>query len=46
MTENGVFGDARQARADLGCEVVDVTVTRLLEFIEDFFRPDAPETPP
>ncbi len=38
MTENGVFGDARKAKAELGREVVEATVTRLLEFMEDFFR--------
>lgn len=46
MTENGVFGDARKASAELGREVVEVTVTRLLEFIEDFFRPDDGEAHP
>jgi creatinine amidohydrolase len=46
VTENGVFGDARQASAELGREVVEVTVTRLLEFLEDFFRPEAGEARP
>lgn len=38
MTESGVFGDARRATVALGRDVVEATVDRLLEFMEDFFR--------
>ena len=41
QTRNGVFGDARLAKPEIGEDIIQTALQRTLEFIEDFLREPA-----